>query len=195
MSWGPGQRIYHNALIGFTDGIGSFHNEIPNPPSNLFGPGGRYRPQSIVGNTGHLGKLLYDLTGVTVVSSDPQMQCQVWALKEPEPKEWTLGLTPCPCTRIQALDDLAFGPETLPEENGTYVQKLRSLRWGGTAGQVFQSVLFNKQNAGKRCAYDPQGPLLAGYSERYFTNDRIQEHIGKTASLFFILYILFFLIL
>ncbi|XP_017318641.1 fibrillin-2 isoform X1 [Ictalurus punctatus] len=179
MNWGPGQRIYHSALIGYTDGISNFHNEIPNPPKNLFGPGGRYRPQSIVGNTGQLGQLIYDLTGVTVVSSDPQRQCHVWALKEPEPNEWTLGLTPCPCTRNQALDDLAFGPETLPVENGTYVQKLRGLRWGGTAGQVFQSILFNKQNAGKRCVYDPQGPLLAGYSERYFTNDKIQEHIDK----------------
>lgn len=184
MNWGPGQRIYHSALIGYTDGISTFHNEIPNPPKNLFGPGGRYRPQSIVGNTGQLGQLIYDLTGVTVVSSDPQRQCHVWALKEPEPNEWTLGLTPCPCTRNQALDDLAFGPETLPVENGTYVQKLRGLRWGGTAGQVFQSILFNKQNAGKRCVYDPQGPLLAGYSERYFTNDKIQEHIGKAANLF-----------
>ncbi|XP_026791522.3 mucin-like protein isoform X2 [Pangasianodon hypophthalmus] len=179
MSWGPGQRIYHNALIGYTDGTSTYRNEIPNPPSNLFGPGGRYRPQSIVGNTGQLGQLLYDLTGATVVSSDPQSQCQVWALKEPEPKEWTLGLTPCPCTRTQALDDLVFGPEILPVENGTYVQKLRGLRWGGTVGQVFQSILFNKQNAGKRCVYDPQGPLLAGYSERYFTNDNIQEHIDK----------------
>ncbi|XP_046733182.1 mucin-like protein [Silurus meridionalis] len=179
MSWGPGQRIFHNALIGYTDGIGTFHNEIPNPPSNLFGPGGRYRPQSKVGSTGQLGQLLYDLSGDTVVSADPQRQCQVWAIKEPEPKDWTLGLTPCPCTRSQALDDLAFGPETMPEYNGTYVQNLRGLRWGGNAGQVFQSILFNKQNAGKRCVYDPQGPLLAGYSERYFTNDRIKEHIDK----------------
>ncbi|TSK42144.1 Fibrillin-1 [Bagarius yarrelli] len=178
MSWGPGQRIYHNALIGYTDGFNKFHNEIPNPPSNLFGPGGRYRPQSIVGNTGKLGQLLYDLTGDTVVSSDPQRQCQVWALKEPNPKEWMLGLVPCPCTRTQVLEDLAFGPETQPERNGAYVKNLRSLRWGGGAGQVFQSILFNKQNAGKRCVYDPQGALLAGYSERYFTNDKIQEHIG-----------------
>lgn len=179
MGWGPGQRIYRNALIGYTDGISTFHNEIPNPPSNLYGPGSRYRPQSNMGNTGQLGQLLYDLTGGTVVSSDPQRQCQVWALKEPEPKEWTLGLTPCPCTRTQALGDLSFGPETLPVEKGTHMQKLRGLRWGGNAGQVFQSVLFNKQHAGKRCVYDPQGPLLAGYSERYFTEDKAQEHIGK----------------
>lgn len=187
MNWGPGQRIYHNALIGYTDGIGTFRNEIPKPPSNLFGPGGRYRPQSIVGNTGQLGKLLYDLTGVTVSNSDPQRQCQLWALTEPEPKEWIPGLTSCPCTYAQALEDLTFGPETIPAENGTYVQKLRGLRWGGLAGQVFQSILFNKQNAGKRCVYDRQGPLLAGYSERYFTNDKIQEHIGKAATLYLII--------
>ncbi|XP_058241182.1 mucin-like protein [Hemibagrus wyckioides] len=179
MNWGPGQRIYHNALIGYTDGISTFHNEIPNSPSNLFGPGGRYRPQSIVGNTGQVGQLLYNLTGDTVISSDPQKQCQVWALSEPDPKEWILELAPCPCTRTQALDNVAFGPETLPVKNGTYVQNLWGLRWSGTASQVFQSILFNKQNAGRRCVYDPQGSLLAGYSERYFTNDKIQEHIDK----------------
>lgn len=189
MNWGPGQRIYHNALIGYTDGISTFRNEIPNSPSNLFGPGGRYRPQSIVGNTGQLGQLLYNLTGDTVISSDPQKQCQVWALREPDPKEWILELAPCPCTRTQALDNVAFGPETLPVKNGTYVQNLRGLRWSGTASQVFQSILFNKQNAGRRCVYDPQGSLLAGYSERYFTNDKIQEHIGKAATLLSIIYI------
>ncbi|XP_060727479.1 mucin-like protein [Tachysurus vachellii] len=177
MSWGPGQRIYHDALIGYTDGISTFYNESPSPTSNPFGPGGRYRPQSIVGNTGQLGQLLYDLTGDTVIRSDPQKQCQIWALKEPDPKEWTLELALCPCTRAQALDNVSFGPETLPLKNATYVQNLRGLRWGGTASQVFQSILFNKQNAGKRCVYHPQGSLLAGYSERYFTSDKIQEHV------------------
>lgn len=195
MSWGPGQRIYHDALIGYTDGISTFYNESPSPTSNPFGPGGRYRPQSIVGNTGQLGQLLYDLTGDTVIRSDPQKQCQVWALKEPDPKEWILELALCPCTRAQALDNVAFGPETLPLKNATYVQNLRGLRWGGTASQVFQSILFNKQNAGKRCVYDPQGSLLAGYSERYFTSDKIQEHVGKTATACFPLYISYFIIL
>ncbi|KAL6487444.1 hypothetical protein MHYP_G00040700 [Metynnis hypsauchen] len=179
MNWGPGQRVHHDALIGYTDGDNTFHNEIPTPPDNLFGPGGRYRPQTIVGNIGQLGQLVYDLTGTTVVSSDSQRQCQLWALKEPDPKEWALGLAPCPCTRAQALEDLGFGPETFLAENGMRVKELRGLRWGGSGGQVFQSILFNKQSAGKRCVYDPQGALLAGYSERYFTTDKTQDHIDK----------------
>lgn len=179
MNWGPGQRINHSALIGYTDGNKTFHNETPKPPDNLFGPGGRYRPQTIVGNTGKLGRLVFDLSGNNVSSLDSQRQCQIWALKEPDPKEWALGLAPCPCTHTQALEDLGFHPETQPLQNSTVVKRLRSLRWGGTTGQAFQSVLFNKQNAGKRCVYDLQGPLLAGYSERYFNNDRTQEHIGE----------------
>ncbi|XP_049337688.1 mucin-like protein isoform X2 [Astyanax mexicanus] len=177
MNWGPGQRTQNNALIGYTDGVGNFHNEIPNPPDNLFGPGGRYRPQTTVFNTGQLGQIVYDLNGASVLSSDSQRQCQVWALKEPDPKEWALGLTPCPCTRSQALEDLNFGPETLPVDNGMHIKELRGLRWGGSGGQAFQSLLYNKQNAGKRCVYDAQGPLLAGYSERYFT--KMQDHIDK----------------
>ncbi|XP_076831604.1 mucin-4 [Brachyhypopomus gauderio] len=180
MNWGPGQRVYQNALIGYTDGLNSFVNEVPTPPDNLFGPRGRYRPQTTVGNTGQPGLLVYDLSGDRVASFDSQRQCQMWAVKEPEPSEWALGLTPCPCTRAQALEDLGFGPETLPWAGAALrVKDLRNLRWGGGGGQVFQSILFNKQRAGKRCVYDPQGPLLAGYSERYFSDDKTQDHIDK----------------
>ncbi|XP_067277091.1 uncharacterized protein si:ch73-105b23.6 [Pseudorasbora parva] len=179
MNWGPGQRTNHNALIGYTDGKNNFHNEIPKPPNNLFGPGGRYRPQTVTGNTGKLGQLVYDLTGSDEISSDPQRQCQVWAFNEPDPKEWALGLASCPCTRVQAQEDLAFGPETLPSEQTARVKDLRAFRWGGSRGRVFQSILFNKQKAGKRCVYDPEGPLLAGYSERFFTEDNTQQHIVK----------------
>ncbi|XP_016355982.1 mucin-like protein [Sinocyclocheilus anshuiensis] len=179
MNWGPGQRTDHNALIGYTDGKSNFHNEIPKPPDNLFGPGGRYRPQTAMGNTGKLGQLVYDLSGSSEASSDPQRQCQVWAFNEPDPKEWALGLAPCPCTRVQAQEDLAFSLETLPSEQMAQARDLRALRWGGSRGRVFQSVLYNKQKAGKRCVYDPEGPLLAGYSERYFTEDKMQQHIDK----------------
>ncbi|XDV50742.1 hypothetical protein PO909_019757, partial [Leuciscus waleckii] len=179
MNWGPGQRTDHNALIGYTDGKNNFHNEIPKQPNNLFGPGGRYRPQTVTGNTGKLGQLVYDLAGSNEISSDPQRQCQIWAFNEPDPKEWALGLAPCPCTRVQAQEDLAFGPETLPSEQMAHVRDLRSLRWGGSRSRVFQSILFNKQKAGKRCVYDPEGPLLAGYSERFFTEDKTQLHIDK----------------
>lgn len=179
MNWGPGQRTDHNALIGYTDGKSNFHNEIPKPPNNLFGPGGRYRPQTVMGNTGKLGQLVYNLTGSSEASSDPQSQCQIWAFNEPDPKEWALGLAPCPCTRVQAQEDLAFILETVPSEQMAQVRDLRALRWGGSRGRVFQSILFNKQKAGKTCVYDPEGPLLAGYSERFFTEDKMQQHIGK----------------
>ncbi|XP_056128438.1 uncharacterized protein si:ch73-105b23.6 isoform X2 [Rhinichthys klamathensis goyatoka] len=179
MNWGPGQRTDHNALIGYTDGKNNFHNEIPKQPNNLFGLEGRYRPQTVIGNTGKLGQLVYDLTGSNEISSDPQRQCQIWAFNEPDPKEWALGLASCPCTRVQAQEDLAFGPDTLPSEQMTHVRDLRALRWGGSRSRVFQSILFNKQKAGKRCVYDPEGPLLAGYSERFFTEDKTQQHIDK----------------
>ncbi|KAI7806067.1 hypothetical protein IRJ41_025875, partial [Triplophysa rosa] len=184
MNWGPGQRTNHDALIGYTDGKDNFHNEIPKPPNNLFGPGGRYRPQTVTGNTGVLGQLVYDLTGSTDSSSDPQRKCQLWAFSEPDPEEWALGLAPCPCTRSQAQEDLAFGPDTLPSQQMALVRELRDLRWGGRRGRVFQSVLFNRQRAGKRCVYDAEGPLLAGYSERYFTEDRTQQYIEKDLSPF-----------
>lgn len=182
MYWGPGQRIHHDALTGYTDGGAHFFNETTDP-TNLFGPGGRYRPQEVKGNTGQLGQLVYDLTGPTEREQDPKMRCQVWALKEPEPKEWAKGVSSCPCTRAQALEDLAFGPETLPpnQQDRVRVTELRGLRWGGSGGHVFQSILSNQHGSGKRCVYDPQGPLLAGYSERYFSGATAQKHIGTVS--------------
>ncbi|CDQ99459.1 unnamed protein product, partial [Oncorhynchus mykiss] len=172
MYWGPGQRIHHDALTGYTDGGAHFFNETTDP-TNLFGPGGRYRPQEVKGNTGQLGQLVYDLTGPTEREQDPKMRCQVWALKEPEPKEWAKGVSSCPCTRAQALEDLAFGPETLPpnQQDRVRVTELRGLRWGGSGGHVFQSILSNRHGSGKRCVYDPQGPLLAGYKTHRYHED------------------------
>ncbi|KPP79189.1 hypothetical protein Z043_101243, partial [Scleropages formosus] len=140
MSWGPGQRLNHAALTGYTDGKKNFHNERIAPSQNLFGPRGRYRPHEVTGNA---------------------------------------GVSPCPCTLAQALEDLAFGPETLPPQQEERVQELRNLRWGGATGQVFRSILANAHGSGKRCMYDPQGPLLRGYGDRYFTVATAQDHIEK----------------
>ncbi|XP_028845519.1 uncharacterized protein LOC114795935 isoform X2 [Denticeps clupeoides] len=179
MNWGPGQRTSHNALIGYTDGKDQFHNENTHTPDNLFGPGGRYRPQEVVWNTSRMGQIIYNLTGQTLTSPDPQRKCQLWALGEPDPAEWVVGVAPCPCTRAQAIEDLAFGPETFPPKKEALVREIRGMRWGGSGGHGFQSILSNKQGSGKRCVYDLQGPLLGGYSERYFATDKAQEHIDS----------------
>lgn len=183
MLWGPGQRLHHNALIGYTDGADHFHNETTIPHENLFGHGGRYRPQDVNGTMGRPGQLVYDLTGTTETTDDPRRKCQMWALSEPDPVQWALGVAPCPCSHNQALEDLAFGPDMLPPRQEELVREMRGLRWGGAGGQVFQSILSNKHGAGKRCVYDPQGFLLAGYSERFFSMEKTQQHIGNTLAI------------
>ncbi|XP_039639005.1 mucin-like protein [Perca fluviatilis] len=176
MRWGPGQRKYHDALIGYTNGKSS-HKEPTVPPENLFGPGGRYRPQQVKGVMGKLGQLVYDLTASAGSDVDLRMKCQVWAMKEPDPAAWTRELSSCPCTRAQALEDLSFLQDTT--DAGSRVKTLRGQRWGGAGGHVFQSILSSRQGSGKRCVYDPDGPLLAGYNERYFSGNSIQKHIDE----------------
>ncbi|KAI3362951.1 hypothetical protein L3Q82_011622, partial [Scortum barcoo] len=122
MRWGPGQRRHHNALIGYTDGKFS-HTESTIPPENLFGPGGRYRPQEVGGVTGKLGQLVYDLTGPAGSDLDPRIRCQAWATKEPDPAQWTKELFSCPCTHTQALEDLSFLQDTA--DPSSWVKTLR----------------------------------------------------------------------
>lgn len=177
MNWGPGQRQHHSALIGYSDGE-NFHAEPTVPPGNLFGPGGRYRPQHMGGTLGKLGQLMYDLTGPTGSNVDPGLMCQAWMMKEPDPTEWTRGLASCPCTRTQALEDLSFVQDTT--DPSPRLRTLRGQRWGGAEGHIFHSVLANTHGAGKRCVYEPEGPLVAGYNERYFSKHSAQKHIGKT---------------
>ncbi|XP_047190910.1 mucin-4-like [Scophthalmus maximus] len=176
MRWGPGQRQYHNAVIGYTNGKSSVR-EPTVPPENLFGPGGRYRPQQVKGTLGMLGQLVYDLSEPAGSDTDPQIMCQVWAMKEPDPAEWTEELSSCPCTRIQALEDMSFLQDTT--DPSSRVKKLRDQRWGGAAGHIFKSVLSNRHGSGKRCMYEPEGPLLAGYNERYFFGHSLQNHIDE----------------
>ncbi|KAF3708555.1 Fibrillin-2 Fibrillin-2 C-terminal peptide [Channa argus] len=176
MGWERGQRLYYDAIIGYTDGKTSF-KEPTVTPENLFGLGGRYRPQQVKGTMGNLGQLLYDFTAPEGSEVDPQIRCQSWAMKEPDPTEWTKVLSTCPCTHTQVLEDLSFLQDTT--DPGSRVNTLRSQRWGGTGRHIFQSVLFNKYGSGKRCVYEPEGPLLAGYSERYFSDYSIQKHIDE----------------
>lgn len=175
MGWGPGQRLYHDAIIGYTDGK-SQHIEPTVPSDNLYGPGGRYRPQQMKGTMGRFGRLVYNLTGSEGPDVDPGMRCQTWSMKEPVPTQWAEDLFTCPCTRLQALEDLSFMQDTT--DPGARVKTLRGQRWGGTGGHVFHSVLSNSHGSGKRCVYELDGPLLAGYSERYFSEHNIQKHIG-----------------
>ncbi|XP_075903434.1 uncharacterized protein LOC142902350 [Nelusetta ayraudi] len=174
MSWGPGQRLHHDALIGYTDGK-FYHREPTVPPENLYGPGGRYRPQQIRGFMGNVGQLLYDLAGPVGLSMDPGTRCQAWAMQEPDPIEWTEGLSLCPCNRAQASEDLSFLQDST--DPGPRVKTLRGQRWGSAGGHVFHSILSNKHGSGKRCVYELDGPLLAGYSERYFFGHSLQQHI------------------
>uniref|UniRef100_G3NDM3 Si:ch73-105b23.1 n=2 Tax=Gasterosteus aculeatus aculeatus TaxID=481459 RepID=G3NDM3_GASAC len=176
MLWGPGRRLHHDALIGYTDGKSSY-KEPTVPPGNLFGPGGRYRPQDLKGVTGKPGQLVYDLKGRSGSDVDPRVSCQAWATKEPDPAEWTMELSSCPCTRTQAQEDLSFLQDTT--DPGSRVKELRAQRWGGAGGDVFQSILSNRRGSGKRCVYEPDGPLLAGYSERYFSRNSMQKHIDE----------------
>lgn len=115
---------------------------------------------------------------------DPGMRCQTWSMKEPVPTQWAEDLFTCPCTRSQALEDLSFMQDTT--DPGARVKTLRGQRWGGTAGHVFRSVLSNSHGSGKRCVYELDGPLLAGYSERYFSEHNIQKHIGTCTLLCYI---------
>ncbi|KAK5882024.1 hypothetical protein CesoFtcFv8_020658 [Champsocephalus esox] len=176
MLWGPGQRQYHDAIIGYTDGKSSYR-EPTVPPDNFFGPGGRYRPQQVKGVMGKLGQLVYDFTAPRGSDLDSRLRCQEWAVEQPNPAQWTTGLPPCPCTRIQAREDLSFMQDTT--DSGSMVKTLRGLRWGGAGGHVFKSVLSNRHGSGKRCVYDPDGPLLAGYNERYFYGNSVQKHIDE----------------
>lgn len=176
MLWGPGQRQQHNALVGYTDGNYT-HEEPTIPADNLFGPGGRYRPNQWLGPLGKPGQLVYDLSKPSGAKDDPRIKCQGWALKQPDPNEWATGLPSCPCTRTQALEDMSFIQEVLDQANN--IAALRAQRYGGIVGHVFRSVLSNSQGSGKRCVYELEGALLTGYSERYFTEQSTQKHVGK----------------
>ncbi|XP_017164593.1 mucin-4 isoform X2 [Poecilia reticulata] len=174
MKWGPGLRKHHDALIGYTDGKTTF-KETTEPPGNLFGRAGRYRPNEVKGTLGNLGQLVYDLTGPVGSDADAGIKCQAWSRGEPDPAVWTVGLSSCPCTRMQALEDLVLLLDL--SDPGETVQKLRAQRWTGASGQVFRSLLSNQYGAGKRCVYEPEGALLAGFNERYFYGQSTQKHV------------------
>ncbi|XP_069036121.1 uncharacterized protein [Lepisosteus oculatus] len=177
MNWGPGQRLFHRALRGYTDGKDVYYNEPHSQQNNTYGPGGSHRPHQALGNTGQLGQWVYELSRPAVEKeTEPRGKCQLWAQREPPPSSWTEGIPACPCHKAQATEDQSFILETLPSKQAPIVQQLRGLR---ASGLVYQSLLANRHGAGQKCVYDTEGYLVAGYSERYFTVSSVQDYIEK----------------
>ncbi|XP_078503223.1 mucin-like protein [Lissotriton helveticus] len=166
MLWMRGRRIYHRALIGFTNGAGYFYNDPITKTNKTYEAGGRYRPHQVLGNTNQTGQWAFrlDLSNNNIKTSS-QQKCWRWYLSEPAHSLWSDGLPACPCHKSQVLFDGAFVSEILPSTNASLVRALRAAQSNGT---VFQSILPNRFLAGRRCLYNTDGYLTYGISERYF---------------------------
>nr|KAG8543570.1 hypothetical protein GDO81_024310 [Engystomops pustulosus] len=181
MSWGPAQRVYHRALIGYTNGEGIYFNDPQALKNNTYGPGGIYRPDKVLGNTNKTGIWAYWLDAPANPNvTNYQSKCWSWYYSEPDGSWWDVGLPSCPCLKSQAAKDYTFTPEILPSTSKDLVMTLRRLQSNGT---VFQSTLPNQYSAGRRCVYDADGYLRGGFTDRYFAQDSyvngIQDHIKK----------------
>ncbi|XP_069811522.1 mucin-like protein [Dendropsophus ebraccatus] len=181
MSWCADQRVYHRALIGYTNGEGIYFNDPHALKNNPYGPGGVYRPHKVVGNTNKTGVWAYRLdTPANPNKTNYQSKCWSWYYSEPDSWWWDAGLPPCPCLQSQAAKDYTYVPEILPSISRNLVVMLRRSQSNGT---TFQSTLPNRYAAGRRCVYDADGYLRYGLTDRYFVYDNnangIQEHINK----------------
>ncbi|XP_018117912.2 fibrillin-1-like [Xenopus laevis] len=181
MLWSPGQRVYHRALIGFTNGAGVFYNDPQSQKDNTYGAEGRYRPHAVKGNTNAIGFWAYRLDNVTSINrTNYHRQCWSWYSSEPDHLTWSVALPPCPCLKSQAAKDRTFISETLPSSTADLIKNLRGQQCNGT---TFQSTLANQYLAGRRCVYDADGYLINGFSDRYFVYDSsvngIKDHIDK----------------
>ncbi|XP_077341203.1 uncharacterized protein LOC143986670 [Lithobates pipiens] len=181
MSWSPGQRVYHRALIGYTNGEGVYYNDPQAMKNNTYGPAGRYRLHRVLGNTNRTGLWAYQLDPpINVNKTNYHRKCWRWYYSEPDSSLWEDGLPSCPCLKSQTAKDYNFIPEILPSFGSDLVKTLRRLQGNGT---TFQSTLPNRYAAGHRCVYDSEGYLINGFKDRYFiydsNQDGVQNHIDK----------------
>ncbi|XP_072906741.1 mucin-4 isoform X2 [Hemitrygon akajei] len=177
MQWYPGQRLFHRALMGYTNGRGIFYNDPQTQKNNTYGPRGRYRPDQEIGNTGLRGQWAYrlDLQNTGKYHKNYQQKCWNWHLTEPNPSAWNTNIHSCPCHETQAKEDNRFIPEILLF-NSFSEQKLEDRMI------TFQSALPNRFRAGRRCTYS-SGYLIAGITDRYFIYSKeaptIDDHIQR----------------
>ncbi|XP_068089568.1 mucin-like protein [Hyperolius riggenbachi] len=181
MSWGPGQRMYHRAMIGYTNGEGVYYNDPQALKNNTYGPEGRYRPHKVPGNTNRIGLWAYQLDiPINANKTNYHRKCWRWYYSEPDSSTWDTGLPPCPCLKSQAAKDYNFVSEVLPSSYTDLVKMLRGSQGNGT---TFQVTLPNRYAAGRRCIYDSDGYLIGGIKDRYFIYDSglgsVQDHIDK----------------
>ncbi|KAM4694213.1 uncharacterized protein O3C94_004641 [Discoglossus pictus] len=181
MLWGPGQRVHHRALIGFTNGAGVFYNDPQSKNNNTYGPKGRYRPHEITGNRNIMGLWAFRLDVPTSISTtNYYKKCWSWYLSEPDSSTWNTDIPSCPCLKSQASKDSAFISEIILSSNADLIKNLRGFQSNGT---VFQSTLPNQYLAGRRCVYNSEGYLINGITDRFFLYDPnmngMEDHIDK----------------
>ncbi|XP_072723893.1 mucin-4 [Ciconia boyciana] len=153
MRWDYTRLTATNVLIGYTSGDGFYHNDdlTQRPPAD------KYRPDQFRGYNADLrGLWIYKLE--TRVAVNYRLKCLAWTGRQQEPRAWTQGLPPCPCSLQQGQQDPRF----------------KSSRGGWWAAHVsmLHSASPNQHGAGVRCLYNSQNQLIEGRQERYWRSSR-----------------------
>eukprot|EP00062_Callorhinchus_milii_P011930 gi/632958550/ref/XP_007895100.1/ PREDICTED: latent-transforming growth factor beta-binding protein 1-like [Callorhinchus milii] len=182
MLWQPNQRLFHRAMMGYTNGKGVFYNEPQTQKNDTYGLGGRYRPDQSAGNTGLPGQWAFrlDKRNTDREYTVYRQMCWQWYLNQPDPSAWNTGMLSCPCDLSQAIEDNRFVREVMPATQPGQVSALRRLQAEGT---VFQPALPNRFTAGRRCTYSSEGYLITGLTDRYFIYSSeattVRDHISE----------------
>ncbi|XP_040423245.1 mucin-4-like [Cygnus olor] len=153
MRWDYSQLPAANALIGYTSGDGSYHNDdLTQGP-----PAAKYRPDQFRGyNTDLRGLWLYKLE--SRVGINYRLKCLAWTGRQQEPRTWSQDLPACPCSLQQGQQDPRF--------------KSSRGGWWSARVSMLHSASPNRYGAGVRCLYDSRGQLVEGRQERYWRSSR-----------------------
>ncbi|KAJ8035711.1 Mucin-4 [Holothuria leucospilota] len=115
MLWNTDYLYNKDAVIGYSNGNGTFINSHLQPPFTSVNS--RYRPDQLIGNSGYQGRWYYRLENNTVDTLNHKQLCLDWYLRQPDPATWSRTLGTCPCGFQQGRSDNSYSRSRNAELN------------------------------------------------------------------------------
>ncbi|XP_022101062.1 uncharacterized protein LOC110984828 [Acanthaster planci] len=193
MQWNYNALSDTDVIIGFRSGRSLFVNSQKASPFTSIAD--KFRPDSLIGNTGLKGRWVYRLDSNNRRVTNPKRFCRWWYNRQPDPRIWNRYLGTCPCAFSQGGRDSKYGRRRSRRVDGSRSSMPLSDAVLNAVNNEEDGFCLRTQfpptraGAGMVCCYRADRSLITGYKGPFELS--VTERIGRRSNFFLRLFWIF----
>ncbi|XP_038045729.1 uncharacterized protein LOC119720211 isoform X2 [Patiria miniata] len=199
MQWNYNALSDTDVIIGYSNGSGLFVNSQKESP--FASVADKFRPDTLVGNTGLTGRWVYRLDLNSARVTNPKRYCRWWYNRQVDPSRWKGYLGTCPCAFSQGDRDSTYkrrrrssGRNSASSSQMPITDDVQNQIDQEEGGFCLQTQFPQRNYAGMRCCYRADRSLVTGYDGVWelSVTERVQFSLGGRISWFRYYYWVYF---